>query len=334
LRNSADKLLNLIMAERALLSVSGCLGGPFLRGYGNHIINDRNDHVPAILRLAFGQAICGNSIEHGVPFAADTFEPHPVVAELAREMISRPQLDYRGTRVGGLTGADGSTVHHYNVPPGEESEDIARVVRQPISYYNTPHISMGSMWIRGYRYQARYFNVMFAADPSKSLRTILKDNVEHTVWDKANARGEVAQHRDWLIARGKLAEEGGLKAADTGGWRLYRAGKGLAVHMELPENWHVFQVADLDQYADEQAFLAALAKPVMKDGAVMGRTARGEEIAVRLADMALTVGGREIKPWTDMLHDCPMMRSVFESGVTRITTRAGELTLAAPGAPR
>lgn len=330
LRDCAGKLLNLLLAERALLSVNGYLGGPFLRGYSDAIANDRNDLMPAVLWLAFGCGAGDCAPERSVPFAADTFEPHPVVAALAQETLIRPELDYSGTRVTGLKSADGRTIHYYDIPAGAESDDIARVRRQPISYYNTPHVSMGSMWVLGYCYQARYFNVMFAADPSKSLRTALKDKEKHSIWDKLNARGEVAQHRNWLIARGQLVEEGGLKAESAGGWRLYRVGKGLAAHAALAKDWHVFQVADLEQYADERAFFAALSKPVMRDGTVSGRTVRGEEIVVRLSDMALTVNGREVRPWTDMLHDCPAMRSVFESGVTRINTRAGALTLSAP----
>ncbi len=306
LREGAARLISLQLAERALLSVGGYLGGPYYRGYDRHIGDARGDEYLPVTWMSFGLGDVPRDLDAGTAFAADTFEPHPVVAALAHEAARRPLLDYRGTRCAGF--AEGL---------------------RPIVYYNTPHVSMGSMQACGYSFQTRFFNVLFPADPSKTLRTYLHDDVEHSPWDKRNERGEVAQHAGWLVSRGSLVAEGGLDAESAGGWDLYRVGRGLCAHRELPGDWHVFQVGDLDQWSDAHAFLAALSEPRIEDGEVCGRTTGGEDVAVSTADLSVSIDGRPREDWTDRMHHCPAMRSAYGSGRIEITSSAGELVLEA-----
>ena len=273
------------------------LGGPFFRGYDKHIEDDRCDSYLPVMWMAFG--LGEPDLGEGVEFAADAFEPDPIICALAAEAASRPVLNYRGLR------------------HGERS----------ICYYNTPHISMGSMKAFGYSFQSRFFNVMFAADPSKSLRTYLRDEELHTPWDQRNERGELVQYKNWLISRGALVEEGGIAAEKTNGWDLYRVGKGLCAHLELPGDWHVFQVSDLDIYPAERAFLEALSKPVKVGTHVQGKTTEDEQVSVELSDMSLTVNGHAPKGPDDMLHDCQAMRSKYGSGIIEIRTEQGQLTV-------
>lgn len=303
LRNSAKDLINLQMAERALLSVNGYLGGPFYRGYDQHIENDRSDCYLPIMWMAFGLGECQPESGEGVEFAVDSFQPESVICSLAAEAASRPILNYRGARF-----------ESRNAP-------------QLIYYYNTPHISMGSKKSFGYSFQSRYFNVMFALDPSKSLRTYLREPKQQNVWDTRNERGEVAQYRNWLISHGALVEEGGIAAKKADGWDLYRVGKGLCAHFELADNLHIFQVSDLDTYPEERTFLAALSKPVRVGNRVRGKTTEGEEISVELADMSLSVNSNLPEDWSDMLHDCPSMRSRYGSGLIEIKTGHGSLVI-------
>ncbi|MBI4027058.1 MAG: hypothetical protein HY360_18885 [Verrucomicrobia bacterium] len=304
-RKGANDLINLQMAERALLSVKGYLGGPFFRGYDKHIADDRHDSYLPVMWMAFGLAGPNPGLDDGVPFASDAFEPDPVVMALANSARTRPVLDYRGARAAGQDGC------------------------QPIRYYNTPHISMGSMSICGYSYQSRYFNVMFGDAPSKSLRTHLREAEFHSVWDKRNERGEAAQHGNWLIACGALVQEGGLKPEKAGAWDLYCAGKGLCAHVELSAGLHLFQVADRDMYPDERVFLSALVMPVQAGHCVRGRTTDGQELSVDLADMSLSVENGSPLTRSGMLHDCPAMRSEYGSGLIEI--RAGGTTLVLDG---
>jgi len=308
LRRLAENLVNLQLAERALLSVNGYLGGPFYRGYEQHIVDDRRDSFLPIVWICFG--LSGAAAHDGLDaaFAADAFEPHPVVSALAADAPSRAVLYYRGTRTQG----------HFP-PTGHDGKHM-------ICYFNTPHVSMGSMRSCGYSFQTRFFNVLFAAEPSKHLRTHLRDAVVHTPWDERNERGEVAQHRNWLVARGKLVAEGGLTPMNAGGWDVYQVGKGLCAHRELPDGWHVFQAGDLDMHAGARAFIAALREPRKLDGRIEGLTTEGRLVSVSLADMSLAVDG-ELQDWTGMLHDCPFMRSVYGSGRVDIASSAGTLAV-------
>jgi hypothetical protein len=255
--------------------------------------------------LAFGLSDPWLNIKEGVAFAADTFEPDPIVSALAAEAATRPLLRYKGTR---------------QPPPGQDS-------RRMVYYYNTPHVSMGFMNAFGFGHQSRFFNVMFAADPAKSLRTFMREPELQSVWDQRNERGEVVQYENWLISHGTLVEEGGIKPTQAGPWNLYSVGKGLCAHVELPGDLHVFQVSDLDTYPDERAFISALSMPEKVGNSVRAKTAGGEEISVELSDMSLTVNGKTPEKFSDMLHDCPAMRSEYGSGVIEITTEQGNLTI-------
>ncbi len=305
LRKGAADLINLQMAERALLSVNGHLGGPFYRGYDRHIESDLFDGYLPVMWLAFGLGDPWLTLKDGVAFAVDSFEPDPIVSALAAEAATRPLLQYKGTR------------RH---PQGREG-------LAPIYYYNTPHVCMGFMGIFGFGHQSRFFNVMFADEPAKSLRTFMREPELQSDWDQRNERGELVQHENWLISRGALVEEGGIKPTNAGKWNLYRVGKGLCAHVELAGDLHVFQVSDLDTYPDEQAFISALSVPEKVDNSVRAKTAGGEELSVNLSDMSLTLNGQAPQDWSNMLHDCPAMRSEYGSGVIEIKTGQGTLTL-------
>jgi hypothetical protein len=303
----ARDLADLQLAERAVLSVNGHLGGPFYRGYDRHICDDRRDDYLPACWMALGRGAMPE-LGSGVHFASASFVPRAAVRSLAEEVASVPALRYRGTRA-----------HCWATAEGCE--------RRMIAYHNTPHVSMGSMRVKGYSFQSRIFNVMFADDPSKSVRTYLRDPEPHTVWDERNERGETAQHANWLVSRGSLVEEGGLRAESAPPWRLYRVGKGLCAHVELDGGWHVFQVADLDGFGDEREFLAALTLPEREGSRLRGRTPEGDRVAVDLSDMSVSVNGGPPEDWSRLLHDCPYLRSAYGSGVVEIATGEGSLTL-------
>ena len=352
LRRGAAALLNLMLAERALLSVGGYLGGPFMRGWDRHVVphddgsplqrgpsayfdNNRYDAFLPTVWLAFGLGEprfefgldpdlepAGDGYgsardarlnqDEGMFFATSRAEVHPRIAALAAEAATRPSLIYRGTR----------TSRWVDDPGWGDAPDV-----NPIYYYNTPHISMGSIQCLGWSIQTRYNNVMFAADPSKNLRIELirpeieRDPRRHEVF------GELAQHENWLLGRGVVVEDGGIRADRCGSWNLYRVGKGLAAHVEMDGGYHVVQVSDLDRFDDEQAFLAALKMPVRDGFEVRGETIGGDPLCVDLRTMSLAVNGRQREGWSDMLHDSSPMRSVFGSGVVEISTAEGGLTL-------
>jgi hypothetical protein len=101
---------------------------------------------------------------------------------------------------------------------------------------------------------------------------------------------------------------------------LFRAGRGLCARVELKGGWHVFQVADLDKFRDEQSFVAALEMPTIRDGQAHGTAQNGDRIGVDLKTMAIRINRVERKPPITMLHDSPLMTSEYWSG--RITIRA------------
>ena len=67
--------------------------------------------------------------------------------------------------------------------------------------------------------------------------------------------------------------------------------------------------------------------PEKVGNSVRAKTTGGEEISVDLADMSLTLNGKVPENWSDMLHDCPAMRSEYGSGVIEISTEQGNLTI-------
>lgn len=352
LRRGAADLMNLMLAERALLSVGGYLGGPFMRGWDRHAVphidgsplqrgpsayfdNNRYDAFLPTVWLAFGLGEprfelgqdpdlepAGEGYgsardarlnqDEGMFFATSPAEVHPRIAALAAEVATRPCLIYRGMRPS----------RWVDDPAWENTPDF-----NPIYYYNSPHISMGSLQYMGWSISTRYSNVMFAADPSKNLRIeFIQKGIERGRM-RYEVHGELVQHENWLLGRGVLVEDGGIRADRRAPWNLYRVGKGLAAHVELDGGYHVVQVSDLDRFDDEQAFLSALQVPVRDGFEVRGETIAGDQLCVDVRTMSLTINGRPREGWLDMLHDSPPMRSVFGSGVVEISTAAGGLTL-------
>ncbi len=310
LRKSAEALVNVQLAERAALSVGGYLGGPFQRGYDNQHASDRVDNFLSVMWQAFGLCDRDDALgEKGVHFAASRFRPHPVVAELATLPSRTPVACHRGTR--------------------DCSRQKRELPRRTICYWNTPHVSMGSMNIVGRAHQARFFNVLFAADPAQSLRTHLHDPEQTSPWEPRREMGAVVQHENWLIARGRLVEQGGLSPEPAGGFNLYRVGSGLCAHNALADDLHVFQAGDLDLHADERAFLSTLSMPRLEGGVVHARSAEGCELRVELADMALTVAGRPGHDWSDKLHAGPWLDADWDAGAVKVTTGDRSATFSA-----
>ena len=232
LRRAAQDLLNIMLAERALLSVNGCLGGPSLRcrtADGNHSLTARkvayltdaryDGFLPTVwLALGMGEPrfdfektgvpglepasihiASGNEPrlkqDEGMFFACSEFVPHPVVQALAAEARTRKALIYRGQRFTGW--------------PGDELWKTQKWIPGALCYYNTPHVSMGSVHSDGWIHQCRYNSVLFGADPSQALRleTIVPGVPPHK--RRREAHGRVVQHENWLLGQGTLFEVGG-----------------------------------------------------------------------------------------------------------------------------
>jgi hypothetical protein len=178
----------------------------------------------------------------------------------------------------------------------------------------------------GWVCQSRYSNVMFGADPSQNLRVeIILPWVSPTK-RRHEARGRVVQHKNWLLGQGTLFEDGGVEAHRVGEWDVYRVGKGLCAHYGLADDYHVLQVADLDTFPGEEAFVQALAIPHMAGHEVHGASVDGDRIAVDTRDMSLAINGAKQPHPPAMLHDCPYMTSEYGSGRITITTEAGSVT--------
>jgi hypothetical protein len=249
-------------------------------------------------------------------FACSSFQPHPVVVALAAEAATRDVLFYRGRRYLGWPGKE----HN------EKLWETQRWMPGAIYYYNTPHVSMGSIHSSGWICQSRYNKVMFAADPSQGLRieVLLPGVVPHK--RRYEARGRVVQHKDWLLGQGTLFEDGGVSARRLGSWNVYKVGKGLCAHFALPESsYHVLRVSDLDKYASEEAFVRALSVPRMEERQVHAMSVDGDRITVDVVDMSISINGT---PWPHppaMLHDCEFMQSVYGSGGITINTGKGSV---------
>ena len=336
-RRGAEALFNVLLAERSLLSVGGYLGGPFMRGYDpehgcDYLDDNRYDSFLPTVWLAFGVgeprfdyakaaglAPAGEGYgngqdprlnqDEGMFFATGELAPHPIVRALLAESSTRPELVYMGKR---------ATAGYPAIrkPPSDWRTN------QLVCYYNTPHISMGSVQHIAGAYPitskapSRYWSILFPAEPSQVLRTDLNEDQPQLV----------VQHRNWLVAAREVRASHGLEARAVGPWNLYRVGKGLCAHVEVA-GWHVFQVSDLDKCRDEQAFVRALSVPIEDGHQMRGVTIDGDQVAVDLRTMAIEVNGEARPALTDMLHDCPAMRSRYGSGVIEITTDAGSLTI-------
>jgi len=349
LRQAAQDVFNLMLAERALLGINGYLGGPKFRcrtadahhsltarkvaylednrydgflptvwlafGLGEPRFDFDKARVPGLLPATTAYA-SGNEPrlkqDEGMFFATSALEPHPVVVALAREVRSRKVLIYEGQRYLGW--------------PDDPLWATQKWIPARLCYYNTPHVSMGSVHSDGWICQTRYNNITFAADPSQNLRVeiILPGVPPHK--RRYEARGRVVQHKNWLLAQGTLFEDGGIRATRYGDWNIYRVGKGLCAHAALPESYHLLQVSDLDTYATVEAFVSALTMPRFENGWVIGTTTDGDHIAVNVNDMSIIINDITRPHPPRMLHDCDLMHSEYGSGRVTITTSEGTVT--------
>jgi hypothetical protein len=190
---------------------------------------------------------------------------------------------------------------------------------------------MGSVHSDGGILQSRYNSVLFGADPSQGLRVeiLLPDVPPHK--RRYEARGRVVQHKNWLLGQGALFEDGGVTSHRAGCWNVYRVGKGLCAHTELPDSYHVLQVSDLDTFADQESFVAALYVPEKKGDRVDAVTIDGDRIAVRLTDMSIAINDSPRPHPPKMLHDCEPMTSEYGSGKITVKTKAGTVTFDGSG---
>ena len=347
LRKAAQDLLNIMLAERALLSVNGYLGGPSLRcrtADRDHSLTARKvayltdaryDGFLPTVWLALGKGeprfdfsnarqrglepagihiASGNEPrlkqDEGMFFACSRFVPHPVVLALAAE--TPPRRVYQGRR--------------FISWPGDELWKTQKWMPAALHYYNTPHVSMGSVHSDGWIHQCRYNSVLFGADPSRALRveTIVPGVPPHK--RRREARGRVVQHEDWLLGQGTLFEDGGAKAERVGLWNVYQVGKGLCAHLALGDDYHVLQVSDLDTFSSREAFVAALKLPTHTPKRVDAITMRGDRVAVDLTNMGITINDKARIHPPKMLHDGGPMKSEYGSGKITITTQAGTVT--------
>ncbi|MDP7303983.1 MAG: hypothetical protein QGG09_12840, partial [Pirellulaceae bacterium] len=348
-RGAADQL-SVILAERALMSVGGYLGGPGMRSYDrnrgcDYLDNNRYDSfLPTVwLALGVGEPRFDYSRSGGLEPAVDGYgngrdprlnqdetmflattrlTPHPIVKGLLEEAATRPELVYTGRRA--------SAGHPFqNAHPRNPRS------RQAVVYYNTPHVSLGSLQFLpeagkmsvSFNSRPRFFSVMFPENPEQVLRTRLSDaDLEAGTKSYDYTADRVAQHRDWLIAAGELSASHGLTSRKLGSWDLFRVGRGLCAHMELPGGWHVFQVADLDKFSNEHSFVSALQQPTIRDGHAHGASLNGDRIRVNLKTMAIHINGVERASLMRMLHDSPLMSSEFGRGRITIRTSNREVT--------
>jgi hypothetical protein len=348
-RRGAEELFNIILAERALMSVGGYLGGPGMRSYDrrkgcDYLDNNRYDSFLPTVWLALGVSEprfdfsasgglepAGDGYGNGrdprlnqdeaMFLATNRLVPHPIVYELLDEVSTRPELIYVGRRA-----AAGHPFQNA-VPNNPRSHQV-------VYYYITPHVSMGSLQYLPYAGKMsvswsppRFFSVMFAENPSQVLRTRLSDedlSADEQSYDYVADR--IVQHENWLLAAGELSASHGLTSRKTGRWDLFHVGQGLCAHVELPDDWHVFQVSDLEKYHDAQSFVAALTIPTIEDGVAQGVTTNGDRVSVDLKTMSITINDVLREPKLEMLHDSPLMNSVYGSGKITIRTKASDVT--------
>ena len=349
LRKAAQDLLNIMLAERALLSVNGYLGGPSLRcrtADVNHSLTARkvayltdaryDGFLPTVwLALEMGEPrfnfetarvpglepagiyiASGNEPrlkqDEGMFFACSQFVPHPVVQALADEARTRKALVYQGRRFTGW--------------PGDELWKTQKWMPAALHYYNTPHVSMGSVHSDGWIHQCRYNSVLFGADPSQALRveTIVSGAEPHK--RRREARGRVVQHENWLLGQGTLFEDGGAKAERVGKWNVYQVGKGLCAQIALGDDYHILQVSDLDTFASREDFVAALTIPERSGDKLNAVTMSGDRVSVDLTNMSIAINGEPRAHPPKMLHDSGPMKSVYGSGKITIESSAGSVT--------
>jgi len=358
LRECAWRLLNVLLAERAVLGVGGYLGGPSFRCRTADAENSPTNRKVAYLTdarydaflptvwLAFGLGeprfdfdsaldpeLQPASTEYattneprlkqdeGMFFACSSLQPHPLVIALAEEAPTRAAFSYEGTRYMGWPGPE----------LGETLWETQRWMPAALYYHNTPHVSLGSVHSSGWICQSRYDKVLFPAQPSQGLRveTMLPGMPPHK--RRYEARGRVVQHKNWLLGQGTLFEDGGIQAFALGPWRMYQVGKGLCAHFALPGSYHALQVGDLDQYPSVEAFAQALSFPMMEGGEVHALTTGGDRVTVDLTDMSIAINSTPRPHPPAMLHNCPYLRSEYGSGEITVRTSRGSATFSVDG---
>jgi hypothetical protein len=349
LKLAAKQLLDVLFAERLALGISGYLGGPSLRcrtASGNHSLTERKvayledaryDGFLPTVWLAFGlgepRFDFGNSRvpglepasiyiasgneprlkqDEGLFYASSKLMPNKVLQELAIESKQRDVLIYSGRRYLGW--------------PNDEHWETQKWIPGAVTYYNTPNVSMGSIHSDGWNHQSRYNSVLFSADPSMGLRLemILPDVPVHK--RRYEARGRVVQHKNWLLGQGELFEDGGIESKEVNGWNVYRVGKGLCAHTELPDSYHVLQVSDLALFSSEEAFTAALKKPKKMGQQIVAELINGDRVSVNLNNMSIDVNGEARKHPPIMLHDSRSLVSVYGSGVISVYSNKNSVT--------
>ncbi|MBT5717280.1 MAG: hypothetical protein HOI70_10235, partial [Opitutae bacterium] len=349
LKLAAKQLLDVLFAERLVLGISGYLGGPSLRcrtASSNHSLTERKvayledaryDGFLPTVWLAFGLGeprfdfdnsrvpglepasifiASGNEPrlkqDEGLFYASSLLVPHRVVQELAQESKQRDVLVYNGRRYLGW--------------PNDDHWETQKWIPGAINYYNTAHVSMGSIHSDGWNHQSRYNSILFSADPSMGLRLeiILRDEPVHK--RRYEARGRVVQHKNWMLGQGTLFEDGGIESKAVNGWNVYRVGKGLCAHMEFPDSYHVLQVSDLNAFPSERAFIAALEEPKKKGQQIVAELINGDRVSVNLNDMSIDINGEVRRHPSRMLHDCRSLVSVYGSGVISIYSKENSVT--------
>ena len=349
LKLAAKQLLDVLFAERLVLGISGYLGGPSLRcrtASSNHSLTERKvayledaryDGFLPTVWLAFGLGeprfdfdnsrvpglepasifiASGNESrlkqDEGLFYASSLLVPHRVVQELAQESKQRDALVYNGRRYLGW--------------PNDDHWETQKWIPGAINYYNTAHVSMGSIHSDGWNHQSRYNSILFSADPSMGLRLeiILRDEPVHK--RRYEARGRVVQHKNWMLGQGTLFEDGGIESKAVNGWNVYRVGKGLCAHMEFPDSYHVLQVSDLNAFPSERAFIAALEEPKKKGQQIVAELINGDRVSVNLNDMSIDINGEVRRHPSRMLHDCRSLVSVYGSGVISIYSKENSVT--------
>ena len=350
LRCGAADLFNVLLAERALMSVGGYLGGPGMRSYGrqrgcDYLDDNRYDSFLPTVWLAFGVgqprfdfAQSGGLLPAGDGYgngrdprlnqdeamflATLRLTPHPIVRSLLDEVVRQPEVIYTGRRA--------AAGHPFqNAPAGNPRS------QQVLYYYNTPHVSLGSLQYLPHagkmsvssNSRPRFMSVLFPERPEQVLRTRLTEaDLQAGVNSYAYTVDRVVQHREWVIAAGELSASHGLASRKMDGWELFQVGRGLCAHVALEGGWHVFQVSDLARFPDAQSFVAALTMPVIREGQVHAATLNGDRVGVELRTMRLRVNGDQRQPSTRMLHDSPWMTSEYWSGRITIRTKDREVT--------
>lgn len=350
LRQAAADLLDLMLAERLVLGLNGYLGGPAFRcrtadandsstarkvaylednrydgflptvwlatGLGEPVFDFAHARVAGLEPAAEHYASANEprlKQDEGMFYACSQLTPHPVVAALAEDMAQREPLTYTGQRYLGW-------------PDFEPTWSTQRWLPGAVTYYNTRHVSLGSLHADGWSHQTRYSEVLFAADPSQGLRVeLILPGVTPTK-RRHEALGRVVQHGNWLVGQGTLFEDGRIEAQRVGVWDVYAVGGGWCAHFGLPDAWHVLQVADETLYSDQKSFVADLTAPELRDGKIVARSLDGDSLVVDTSTVSLTINGAPQPHPPVRLHGSHALESVSGSGRITVRSSRGEVT--------